>query len=49
MNPTCAVCGWEVEENRAEVTVEWREEAPDYYALHSSCARSVLDGWKNPG
>ena len=48
MEPECAVCGHEVQENRATITVEWREERPDTYVFHERCARSVADGWRSP-
>jgi len=46
--PDCAICGHGVEEYRATVTVEWREEHPDEYTLHEQCARAVFNGWRHP-
>lgn len=48
MDPECAICGLDVQENRATVTVEWREERPGEYVLHERCARSVVGGWSEP-
>lgn len=48
MDPECAICGLDVQESRAEITVEKRESAPETYILHERCARAVTGGWQKP-
>lgn len=48
MIPDCAICGHGVEEDRAEITVEFREGPPEKYVMHETCARSVTGSWWEP-
>lgn len=48
MEPDCAICGREVTDDWVTMTVTWRDDYPDEYCFHRTCANALVDGWREP-